>query len=228
MEKQFNDIDQIERFLEGSMDEKELTVFNERLKADAAFAETLAMRKLLQASYIEASKRNKLRNQIHSVLTIEKRNSIKHRKVWIAAASVIILAGIGAFLLLQSRQIQNNNIALQQDFIPKDAVVSGKKNSINVYGSIDTFGKQHVSKATAFLPNEGAVFNQTDTILFYQQEIKANDILIITNKAGSVVKKINKQGGSSAYKILPHTLEPAIYTWYFSLSKGAQHSFLIK
>lgn len=223
MDKQLSDKDLIERFLEGSLDEKERDAFHERIKTDDAFADTFEQRKLLQLSYIEASKRHELKRHLRSVITDVKRKKTTLRKVWLVAASFIILAGIGSFFLLQTRQSSNNNMAKQDENI-----VIGKKNQIEEYGSVDTFNKKSTSNAITFLPVDGTVFYQKDTILFFLPVMDEKDTLIIYDKSGAIIKKITIKPHSSEYKLLPYMLKPGEYSWNHSFDETVKHSFSIK
>jgi hypothetical protein len=228
MDKQLNDIDLIERFLEGSLDEKDREAFNERVKTDIAFSDAYQQRKLLQASYIEASKRYELKKHIRTVVTDVKRKNANLRKVWLVAASFVLLLGIGSFFLLHSRQASNNNMAKQGINLPADEVVTGKKNNIEEYGSVDTFSNQPKGNIITFLPVDGTVFNRNDTILFFLPVMNGKDTLIIYDKAGSVRKKITIQPGTAEYKLFPNILKPGKYSWDHTSDKSVTHSFSIK
>ena len=223
MDKQFNDIDLIERLLEGSLNEMARDVFNERIKTDAAFSDAFEQRKLLQASYIEASKRHELKKHVRSVVTDVKRKNANLRKVWLVAASFVILVGIGSFFLLHSRQPPDNSMAKQEN-----NVVIGRKNQIEEYGTVDTLSNQPKSNAVTFLPVDGTVFYQKDTILFFLPVMDEKDVLIINDKSGSIIKKITLLPHSAEYKLLPYILKPGEYTWGHSFDESVKHSFSIK
>ena len=229
MDKQLNDIDLVERFLEGSLSDNELDAFDQRLKTDTTLAGILAQRKLLQASYFEASERHDLKKQIRLAVNDEKRKmSNLKRNAWLIAASFTILAGIGTFFIMQSRQSSDNNLVSQGNNSQEDEVVAAKQNKIAEYGSVDTFNKQSKINVIDFLPVDGTVFNQKDTILFFLPVMNEKDVLIIYDNAGSVIKKVSFQPGNEEYKILPYTLKPGEYAWNHLLDQSKKHYFSIK
>jgi hypothetical protein len=228
MDKRLNDIDLIERFLEGSLDEKELGVFNERVNKNIVFADSLAKRKLLEASYIEASTRYDLKRKIRSVIKKEKHKTEYVHRLWIAVASISLLVGIASFFILQSRFSSNNTFAKKENNQLKDEVAVGNQNKIEQYGSVDTFNNKTGNKGITYLPLDGTVFDEADTILFYLPEINVKEIIKIYDNGGSIRKKITIKPGSAGYKLLPNILEPGEYTWNHSFEESVTHSFRIK
>ena len=88
MNNQSTDIDLIERYLDGSLSDKEMDAFDDRTKTDPIFLMLFLKRKLLQASYVEATKQNKLKKRIRLIVTDHKRKSANQRKIFLI---VIIL-----------------------------------------------------------------------------------------------------------------------------------------
>jgi len=228
MENQFNDTELIESFLENSLNNEDIESFNQRLETDKSFAEKFAQRKLFQSTYIKAYRRIELKKQIRSIISEEKRNSTIPRRVWLAAASLILLLGIGSFLLIQSRQSGDKTMAANGINLSEDKEVSSTENNIPEYGSVDSVSKKQVNPTVTFLPPEGAVFQQTDTIRFYLKNMDSNTRIIILDKTGSVVKKISVNASSSDYKIMPNALKPDNYLWFISNNESVKHSFIIK
>ena len=227
MNKQLSDTDLIERYLDGSLNDEELNLFNERTKTDKSLNDALAERIRFQKSYIEASKQLKLKSNIKLVVSKQKRKASEQRKVWFLAASFLILAGIGSFLYLQNKPSANNPIAKQENQNQQDQVVTGKENKIGEFGSVDEYNNPD-KNSEFFLPADGAVFNQHDTILFSRENAFRNEILIITNKTtGSISKKVTIESGFTEYKVFPYSLKPGLYTWSLSRDSVA-HSFRIK
>ena len=228
MNNQSTDIDLIERYLDGSLSDKEMDAFDDRTKTDPIFLMLFLKRKLLQASYVEATKQNKLKKRIRLIVTDHKRKSANQRKIFLIAASFISLIGIGSFFLIQSRQTTNTNLAKQEIGFGEDEVVVGQKNNIAEYGSVDSVNKKSANSSVTFLPPEGAVFQQTDTIWFFPQNADANIRITVLDKSGSVVKKVSINSGRPDYKILPHVLKPGTYSWYFSTNETTKHTFKIQ
>lgn len=227
MKKQLIDYDLIERFLDNSLNKEQRKSFDELLKSDKAFAEALANRRLLQKSYIEASKRIELKNKIHAVIIDEKRKTINQRMVWLAAASIAILLGIGSFFIFQPKPSLDNTTLAKQDSPPQeDILVSPNKHKIVEFGTADTLHQQS-EIITTFLPADGAVFNQTDTIHFSRPKTDVQNVLTIRDKNGLVVINATIIPGISEYKVIPYSLKPGKYTWGFS-DENISHSLIIK
>jgi len=227
MKKQLIDYDLIERFLEDSLNDEQRKSFDELLKSDKAFAEALAKRQLLQNSYIEATKRIEIKKKIHAVILDEKRKTINHRKVWLAAASIAILLGIGSFFMFQQKpSLDNTTVAKQDSLLQEDILVSPNKNTIVEFGTADTLHKQNET-ITTFLPADDAVFYQTDTIRFSRPKTDGQDVLTILDKNGLVVINATMIPGISEYKVIPHSLKPGKYTWSF-LNENIPNTLIIK
>lgn len=226
MEKQLNDIDLIEKFLEGSLIGKELESFNERLKSDKPLADALSQRKRIQELYIEASKRIELKKQIQSAISTVKQRSAFQQKVWLVAASLVVIIGVGSFFLFQQKQPSGSNIAERKISQEDDKLVSPSRKKMEEYGSYDSLPVK--SKVTNdFLPADGAIFHQTDTILFTRHNDKTEVTLKITDKNDSLIKKVTMQAGVSEYKLLPNSLKPGKYSWNYS-PEGVSRSLIIK
>jgi len=226
MKTQITDNDLIEGFLDGSLSNEQNAFFEERVKSDKAFAEALAQRQLLQKAYVEATKRIELKNHIRSIISDEKRKTANQRTFWLIAASITILVGIGSFLLFKPKQTLNNNVAKQDSLPPEDQLVSPNKTNIVEFGTLDTLHQQNEDIKT-LLPAEGAVFSQTDTILFSRQNVDVNEMLTITDKTGSVIFKTTIQSGTAEYIVLPFALKPGTYFWNFEHA-NISHTIIIK
>jgi hypothetical protein len=225
MKTQITDNDLIEGFLDGSLSNEQNAFFDERVKSDKAFVEALAHRQLLQKSYIEATKRIELKNHIRSIISDEKRKAANQRTFWLIAASITILVGIGSFLIFKPKQTLNN-IAKQDSLPQEDQLVSPNKTNIVEFGTLDTLHQQNEDIKT-LLPAEGAVFSQTDTILFSRQNVDVNEMLTITDKTGSVIFKTTIQSGTAKCKVLPFALKPGTYIWNFEHA-NISHTIIIK
>jgi len=226
MKTQITDNDLIEGFLDGSLSNEQNAFFEERVKSDKAFAEALAQRQLLQKAYVEATKRIELKNHIRSIISDEKRKTANQRTFWLIAASITILVGIGSFLLFKPKQTLNNNVAKQDSLPPEDQLVSPNKTNIVEFGTLDTLHQQN-EDIKNLLPTEGAVFSQTDTIIFSRQNVDVNEMLTITDKTGSVIFKTTIQSGTAEYIVLPFALKPGTYIWNFEHA-NISHTIIIK
>ena len=228
MDNLHNDIDLIESYLEGSLTDKELEAFIHRIKTDTDFKNLVRKRKLIQLSYIEATERSKLKTQIRSIVDQQKRKSANQRRMYLIAASLISIMGIASFFVMQYKQQASNNMANQEIGIEDNEVIAGKENKITEYGSVDTFNQKPAKPPISFLPPDGAIFQKTDTIWFFPQNPAAENRLTITDKSGTVVKRVSLKPNQPDYKVLPDVLKPGTYIWYFSQDETKKHSFKIQ
>jgi cytoskeletal protein RodZ len=189
--------------------------------------DALAERELLQKMYVEASRRNELKKHMQSIVREEKHKTTNQRKVWLAAASITILIGIGTFFIFHPKHSFNNIIRAKQENESQEGLfVTGTENKIPEFGSVDTFNLKN-KNIEAFLPADGVVFQQNDTILFSRKETTLENVLLISDTSGSIIKKIIMQSGSAEYKLLPYTLKPGKYFWNY-MQNGVPRSFKIE
>jgi hypothetical protein len=228
MDNLHNDTDLIESYLEGSLTDKELEAFTHRINTDEDFKQLVRKRKLIQLSYLEATERNKLKTQIRSIVTNEKRKSANQRRMYLIAASLIAVMGIASFFVMQTKHNSTPDLANQEINPGDDEVISSNDNKIIEYGSADTFTKQPDKPTISFLPPEGAIFRKTDTIWFFPPIATAENQLFITDKSGNIIKKVTLKPTQPDYKVLPDVLKPGTYIWYLSQDKTIKHSFKIE
>ena len=215
MGKQFNDNDLIERFLDGSLSEKEREAFNERIKTDTILADALAQRKLLQRTYIETSRRSALKKQIKTIVTDEKRKAANQRKVWLAAATIIVLTAVGSILMFPAKKPDNAqrlaNEQPKQSIDTTDHLLQGQQKSMNEYATLDSI--EATKKNNTLYPDDRAILKSGDTIRFSWPELYKVQFLTIYNNKGEVVKKESIIQGTNKYVLLPGMLPPGQYSW---------------
>jgi hypothetical protein len=228
MDNLHNDTDLIESYLEGSLTDKELEAFSYRIKTDEYFKNLVRKRKLIQLSYIEATDRNKLKNQIRSVIDDEKYKSVNQRRQYFLAASLFSILIISSYFVNKLKDTSTDNLVNQEISPGTNEAITGNDNKIVEFGSADTFDKQPGKPPISFLPPEGAIFLKTDTIWFFPPNATAENQLFITDKSGNIVKKVTLNPTQPDYKILPDVLKPGTYIWYLSQDKTKKHSFKIE
>jgi hypothetical protein len=207
-----NEIELIERFLEGSLNEQEKGAFLARVESDPEFAQAFSERKLLQESYTEATRRIELKKQIRSVVGEEKRRASNQRKIWLAAASLIVLATIGSFLIYNA---QNNGTDTQyaKEQPSPDQEVKGKQNKMGEYGNLDVVERKE--SVDDFFPDEFTPLKASDTICFRWPSSLNLRYLTIYNHKGELVKKVTIKKKVKEYVLMPGVLKPGVYHWKF-------------
>jgi len=212
MKNSDNDIELIEQFLEGSLNDQENTAFLARVESEPAFAAAFAGRKLLQETYTEATKRIELKKQIRSVVGEEKRRSSFQRKIWLAAASLILLAMLGSILIYNARNKGTERQYAKEQASP-DRAVQGKQYNMEEYGNMEVVVRN--AAVDDFFPDEFTELKSTDTICFRWPSTLTERFLTIYNSKGQLVKKVTIKKKVKEYVLLPGILEPGVYFWKF-------------
>ncbi len=207
-----NDNELIESFLDGTLNDQEKEAFLARLETDAALAKAFDERRLLQESYVEASKRIKLKKQIRSIVTEEKRRVSNQRKIWLAAASVILLATLGSILIYNARNKGTERQYAKEQASP-DQAVQGKQYNMEEYGNMDVVVRN--AAVDDFFPDEFTELKSTDTICFRWPSTLTERFLTIYNSKGQLVKKVTIKKKVKEYVLLPGILQPGVYFWKF-------------
>ncbi len=211
-----NDIDLIEKFLEGSLSENEETAFQERLANDVGFADAFAKRKLLQKAFVEATVRADIKKTIGSAIAGEKRKAQTHRRIWLAAATLIILATVGSLLIYNSfNRMPENQFAIEQNLPEKEdrEAMERKSNSMEEYGNLDVLVRKE--SVDDFFPDELTVLKANDTIIFKWPSSLNERYLTIYNSKGELVKKEKIKKKVKEFTLLPGILKPGVYFWKF-------------
>lgn len=206
------DNDLIENYLDGTMSEKEICAFNERLLKNKEFAELFTNRQRLQSAYIKALENSELKRHIKTLIDHEKHKYSIRMYIWLAAATVFIFAGVGGLLLYQTEDsIKINKFAKHENMSDEDKLVEPSKNRIKEYGSTHTLQFQN-----AKIAKDGMVLSQRDTILFTRENTDVEEILYLSDSTHTIVKQITLIEGTSVFKLLPHSLKSGTYYWCFS------------
>ncbi len=212
MKNSDNDIELIERFLEGTLKDLEKEAFLARVEAEPELAAAIAERKLLQESYTEATHKIELKKQIRSVVGEEKRKASNQRKIWLAAASLIVLATIGSFLIYNARNSGTENQYAKEQPSP-DQALQGKQNKMGEYGNMDVVVRKE--SVDDFFPDEFTPLKASDTICFKWPSSLNLRYLTIYNNKGELVKKVTIKKKVKEYVLLPGVLKPGVYFWKF-------------
>jgi len=230
MKKNSIDDDLIERYLDNTLPVVERELFDERLKTDPTLSKELTDRIMLQKSWVKVTLHNQVKQHIGHVITIEK----LHRKIlstrWLAAASLVVIFGIGSLFFLQNNQnAKDREFLLSSKGMNKDngeKMIQGRQNEVNKYGSADSIKfKTDVTKR--YSPADNAVFNASDTILFTWPANDMKGKLIIFDQKGVTVLEKAIPSGSVEYKLFPTRLNPGTYTWTLPTDE-LKHQFSIK
>ena len=226
MKDQANDIDLIERFLDGALSEDELDAFHQRLEEDQEFAQLVDLRKALPDRWRKAAEYEKIREEVGNALKLPEHKGIFHLNITVVsiAASTIILVGIAIGLIFgvgerwfseedQPIVQQNDTILIPEIDSPEE------KTQIAVYSFDSIPGIQLI------YPKEGDSFRYSQIITFkwdYQGDTTTTFYLIYKEN-GSIVCQQEIKRGEQSFTLPKKINKTGAYRWYLAtdaLSRG--------
>ena len=216
--------DLIEKYLEGTLTVSERETFEEQLKTDPILSKELLNRKMIQANWVKAGEREQVREHIHHVIKTAKSRQVTRKMSWLmAAASLLLVLGIGSLFFPQ----HNQNLKDHEFLLSSEKLIQGQQNEAKKYGKVDSLVKNKTDFANRYSPADIAIFNTTDTILFSWPANNRIEKLIIFDQKGIRILEKSIQSSSVEYKLLPSSLKPGTYTWTLPTDE-MKHQFLIK
>lgn len=211
-----NDIDLIEKHLEGSLSEKQEITFQERIANDSGFAGLFAERQLLQEAYTEAALRSSIKRNIFSAMVEERGLTKTRNRIWMAAATLILLATIGSVLIYNSSgRMPEEQYATELNSPENEdrEAIQRKSNNMEEYSNIDVLVRKE--SVDDFFPDELTMLKATDTIIFKWPSSLNERYLTIYNGKGELVKKATIKKKVNEFILLPGILKPGVYYWKF-------------
>jgi len=221
--------DLIEKYLDGTISEAERELFDQRLKNEPVLSEKLSQRILIQKSWLKSAQHNQVKQHISRLIKIEKQRLKSDSRIWLVAASLIVLFGISSLLIFQNSQKQNDREFLAWSKNPNKnfRITQGQQNEVKKYGALDSTRIHKEMADQDYLPANGAVFQVTDTIIFRWPVTSLKEKLVIFDDNWSKVKEVLLPKSVMEYRLNPSTLKSGIYTWILPPDK-LRYQFSIK
>ncbi|MFH1025877.1 MAG: hypothetical protein V1764_04285 [Nitrospirota bacterium] len=168
MKSDENDIDLIERFLDGTLNESELTDFYQRVEKDPDFARLVEFRKKLPDLWIKADHYQEIRADVRRSIKMPSHQRIfhLHPAVFAIAASVVILIGIAVALILGTGGGNKSNEDNQAIIKQGDSILPLKTDRPDAKARLDTLTEDSVATLRLLFPPDGGRFKYIDTITF--------------------------------------------------------------
>jgi len=182
MKSDETDIDLIERFLDGALNEPELTDFYHRMETDPDFAGLVELRKKLPDLWRKADQYQEVRTevnrslkmptpqgifQLHSLFFSSQQHIFHlHPAVFAIAASVVILFGIAVALILGTGGGSGRNDDNQAIIRQGDSMLQLKTDRPDVKAMLDTLTEDSVTNLRLLKPPDSGKFNYIDTNTF--------------------------------------------------------------
>jgi len=217
-----NDIDIIEKYLDGELKPEEKKSFEERMQTDQDFKNLIEARNEIRGVWLKVKIKEAVKEEVKSIYkegSNQEKNFLRilpvlvlHYRYYAIAASLLILIGIlFSFLFINkgSKDVtvavtdQNKTYQVQK---PEDQIYKGGKN---IY-------KGHESIILLIKPDSGAILKADKDILFHWK-YNADSLthLTITDENKKLTIFSKKVSLSENRYILPaRTLRPGIYSWY--------------
>jgi len=221
--------DLIEKYLDGTISDEERELFDQKLKTEPILSEKLSQRILIQKSWLKSAQHNQVKQHISRLINIEKRNQKSERRIWLVAASLIVLIGISSLLIFRNNQNQNDRdfLAESRNSNKNFLITKGQQNEEKKYGVIDSTRIHKSIEDQNYLPANGSIFQVTDTIIFRWPLTSIKEKLLIFDENWSKVTEVPLAKSDMEYRIKPSTLKPGIYTWILPPDK-LRYQFSIK
>ena len=214
MKNNRTDTDWIEDFLDGTLDDREVSDFKHRLESDPEFAEKYQQRMKLQETWQDANDFHAESTRVEGIIQQERFQQRSLRNTILIAASVIIVAGIASILLfvVPGRQTQE----MQYTVTPADSNQKQGPQQIGIpkYAKHDSV-KTSLGDVQLILPKNDAEFAIGDSIRFqWESEATAFFLSIKENNTGRQVIRIEIPDGGKELVIGTDDLSPGTYSWH--------------
>jgi len=228
-----NDIDFIERYLDGELTPEEQQSFNKRMIDDQEFKELVEARKESSELWVKARTYAAIKEdvkRIHSKGLEEEKISLRtipafisQYKYYAIAASGLLLIGVIAALIFivnpnkQNTLSDNDKNKLYQVQNAIDQMVKGKMETVN-------------EKAIVLLkPDSGAIMSAQKDILFQWKYKNDSPVEFVISNENSNTKVFTKKIDPLENSLLipAGTLMPGVYSWYITVQK-IKRTFTVK
>ena len=218
MNSEEHDIDLIERFLDGTLNEEELASFHNRVKEDSDFASLVSLRKELPELWTAAEHYQAIEEEVKHAL--QKRAHA--RILWMSpavfaiAASVVVLVGIALALALIKGGGKGLNEGDQAIVTQRDSILPLKSDNPAFKAKLGNVTKDSLSGFHLLFPIEGQAYHSADSITFiWNIPCDSATIFYITDQlTGKIVVQKAIEPEKTEYILLPNSLKSGTYYWF--------------
>jgi hypothetical protein len=224
------DIELIEKYFDGILNEEEKSVFDKKHSENTDFAELVKLRTTLPRILKDAALYETTKKEIRGALILEENEpelfTLK-RIYYAVAAGILLLAGTFVVFFL----IDNNKNGSDQTAENKSA----KEDSLTIMRQIEQplKAKKKIYKAEdtgLITPVEGMVFSYNDSIIFkwVNKNDTATHLLIISKYNNITVEIIAVKPGQEMLPVKARKLKPGKYYWMLSDRKIKRSFSVVK
>ncbi|TSA29451.1 MAG: hypothetical protein D4R67_01955 [Bacteroidetes bacterium] len=223
------DLDLIERYLEGNLDEEESNAFRKQMQDDPELTELVKLRKELPDHWKRAGQYQQVRQEVRGSLQVPAHRGVfqLNRTVWTIAASVIILLGTALLVILTNPSGPGGGqMAEETDSLLLPSVERADDKAL--LEEVNPEGSGDMNHVELIGPEQNATFREGDPIVFNWETNRKGSIelTIFEVTSGRIILARTVDPSSHADTLQPQTLEPGRYFWYLG-DKSQKRSFTV-
>lgn len=218
----------IEDYLDGKLKGKELKAFQERLKSDQDFAETLRLRNKMPGLMEDSVEYEEIRLEVGQAIKQQKAMLFGVHRNWIysAAATIVLLVGIFAILQFTS----NDSTSVDGQMVEEaDSSRKAKTEEVLMVDNPENYASIKNVEVLILSPLDEEQFAPTEkVVLKWESKSTGQAMLIVKNmENGDVIIEEGIRLSNQSFTIKSKILPAGKYTWFIndSIQSG---SFVIK
>lgn len=227
------DVELIEKYFDGDLNEEEKTVFDKKHSENTEFAELVRLRNTLPGILKDAALYETTKKEIQEALMLEETGpklfSLK-RIYYVIAACILLLVGTFVIFFLVNNKKEGPDQMADKNIVNKDSLTilqqieQPSRAKKGIYKDI-------ILKDTSLItPVEGAQFHDNETIIF--KWVNKNDtvthLLIISADDDKTVEFIAVKPGQDMLPVKADKLKPGEYYWMLSDCRIKRSFYVVK
>jgi hypothetical protein len=219
-----NDIELVERYIDGELKGNDLEIFENRLKEEPELARKYEARRKMAALWRKADEYEKTRNEIAATIHIGRTSFFQRNKTYILsiAASVAVLLGIYLMFFQHRNNLNNSQQLVVTDTVNRETPAI--EFQTDVPERLATMDVLNDSVELIFPVNNINFTIKEPVVLKWRSFSDKTDTLYIFNVSKNLlIKKLVTSYSVDTNTYNAGALSPGKYYWYFSgmTKKGA-------
>jgi hypothetical protein len=213
-----NDIELIERYFDGVLNEEEKSVFDKKKSENSEFAELIKLRATLPGIWKNTALYESTKKEIQGALISEEKEPgiFTLKRIYYAVAAGILVF-VGTFMIFF---LINNNKERSDQTADKNIVAEDSLTIMPLMKQPSRAKKEiYKTEYTRMIsPAEGMAFQYHDTIIF--KWVNKNDttthLLVVSMYNNKIVEDITVKPGQEMATVKARKLKPGEYYWILS------------
>jgi hypothetical protein len=227
------DIELIEKYFDGILNEEEKSVFDKKHSENSDFAELVKVRIALPVILKDASLYETTKKEIQGALILEEKEpklfTIKRIYYAVAAGILLLVGTFGIFFLINynknaSDQAADNENVKKDSLIVMQKIEQPSKAKKGIYKDIK------LKDMGLITPFDGMLFHYHDTIIF--KWVNKNDttthLLLISKADNNTVENIAVKPRQEMVTVKAWDLKPGEYYWMLSDRKTKRYFSVVR